>query len=254
MTLCEERYAKACNDGLIIHYDYDRYVEEGSKSKYDESFLRDLPDKYFLGLPIKKLITKKYSSGLCHSLSLAVGLCFDDFELVTANLALYNEFYRSKIVSYKSEFNHSYVIVTINGERKVIDPVFGIITDIDTYENVFGVQKKYSYKKEELEKEAVIKYIIDNLDVESPLFRNDATMDDFDHYYEGLEKYTEDLENYSNPAEFKLEYYFRRCLKPTSKYSVIGQLTDKMTNEEQLIGEDYSDSDEFDDKKDEYKN
>ena len=231
MTLCEEKYRKATIDNIITIFDYDIFVNEGGKSKYDPDFISNLPDYYFLGLPIKEIIKSNCSNKLCHFLSLALGLCFDDFELVVSNqknyLETYNKVYNKNII----EFEHTYIIVSIDGTKKVIDIPRGIIMDVDAYYDVFGIEEKYKYTKQDFINEEPVKLILDHInDISPKLMEGDKDENKIRDYKLFIEKYIELCENYSNVQEFKLAYFIKRCLLATSGWNTINRLTSILTS------------------------
>ena len=226
MTVCEEKYKTACMNNKITFFDYDTFVKEGSKSIYDSNFISNLPDLYFLGLPIKEIIKSDYSNGLCHFLSLALGLCFDDFELVISNQRNYLEIYNKINNTSEVEFEHTYIIVNINGIKKVIDIPRGIIMDFHTYYDVFGIKEKYKITKDELLSVPAVKLMYEHKNEISPKIVDDnKDVDKIKKYTLFIKEYLELCEKYTNPYEFKLEYFIKRCLPSTSGWSTINRLT-----------------------------
>ena len=219
MTICEEKFNNACMNS---------YKEDGEISKYDPSFLRNLPCLYFLGLPIKEIIKSDYSNTLCHALSLAIGMCFDEYEVVTANLKNYNEYRNIKLDENSPEFNHSFTVVKLNGKKKVIDPVIGITTEEETYNDIYGVQIKFRLNKKALENVPSIKYIAVNLNNICPMLDEHGTPEEIKAYRENLRTYNAMCLDYENPNDYSLEYFVKRCLSATTSFGVISNLINKL--------------------------
>ncbi|MCH5167303.1 MAG: hypothetical protein J1F35_05360 [Erysipelotrichales bacterium] len=152
MTKFEKNLLNAQNEDKIIYYDYLSYKKAAGwtsgavvddwrrpmivkKAKYNGNFLNSLPDYYFLGIPIKELLKSTYASGFSAACTVALSLCFDDFEIITCNLANYAEHTKNDY------FESTFLVVDIDGVKTAIDPTFGFITDYDTYNEIFNLQE-----------------------------------------------------------------------------------------------------------------
>lgn len=223
MTLCEERLDEAYEKGLITYYDYKVYEQEGKKANYDNEFIDKLPDLYFLGCPIKEIIKNDWSDGKCHALSVAIGLCFDNFKIVTCNLKHYNEFLNYyKTGRFNCEFEHSFTLVEINGKQMAIDPVFCMITDYDTYKYIFGVEAKYVLDSEKLKETEPIKFIIKHIKDKAPdIGKKTDNPKNEQLYQDEINEYVGLCLNYKNYESFYLENFIKKCLLPTSNITII---------------------------------
>ena len=178
MTSFEENMKTAQENDKIIFYDYIQYKkavgwftnfseidwnrpEQIKRAKYDANFIFNLPNYYFFGLPIKEIIKSDYSNCECHTCSIALSLCFNDFKIITCNLQNYVEYYNKNNIDYIEEFTHTILLVNLENKKVVIDTTFGIITDIQTYNYIFNMKDVNIIFSEELKKTEVYKYIED---------------------------------------------------------------------------------------------
>ena len=176
MTIFEEQMLKAQEEDKIIFYDYLRYKkaagwktrfddndwvrpEEIKKAKYDCNFLRNLPNYYFIGFPIKELIKTGYSNGKCSACAIALSLCFDSFEIVTCNLKNYVDYHNAYSKNKTKDFEHTILLVELDDKKVVIDTTFGFITDIKTYNNIFKMENISILFSDEIKNAEVYKHI-----------------------------------------------------------------------------------------------
>ena len=157
-----EKMKMATESGEVIFFDYYRYkvasgwrpdIDEASgpllkpypkneiKASYKCNFVSDLPNVCMYGFPIKLLMNHKYTNGRCHASTVALSLCYDKFQIATANLSDY------ATDIYKKDFEHSFLIVPTDkyytdGTQvmAVVDPAFGFYTTLDTYDKIFNLQ------------------------------------------------------------------------------------------------------------------
>lgn len=221
MTKYEENLLEAQNADKVIFYDYLVYVKRihdnnMSKVKYNADFLAGLPNYYFLGLPIKELLKSYFSSGSCHLCAFALSLCFDEYELITCNLANYAEYFGCE------DYEHTIILVRLNGKEKVIDTTFCLITDLETYKSIFAPNNIRVIKKEELERTSVYQFINSLKDnyiapiYEQVELRKDET-NLVEQKHQELLRYYDDLcLNYYNEENPHLTDFIRRCLNRTS--------------------------------------
>lgn len=241
-TLYEERMKRANDKDKILFYDYLCYKRtvgwrsglvgfdwnrpsKINKAKYCSSFLNNLPNYYFLGFPIKELLKSSYSKGLCHACSVALSLCFDDFEIVTCNLANYVDYCNHKYGNYLDEFEHSFIVVNLDGVKTVIDTTWGIITDYEVYKYIFNINNVRIISSNELKNTDVYKLISDKKHYVGPSFLNILHKDNFyDDYALMFEEYLNLCKNYTNSDNAHLQDFINRCLYSTSCESCFNKL------------------------------
>ena len=232
MTLYEIKYNEAQLNDKIVYYDYLLYKEaicwksfinndwhrplQIKRAMYNGKFLNKLPNYYFLGFPIKELIKSNYSSGLCHSCAVALSLCFDNFEIITCNLSNYADHYKEKTKNNTNEFEHTFLIININNQKVVVDTTWGIITDFNTYNQIFGLKNIRVISSNELASNDIYQYIKNRKDIKWRLYN--------DEYEEEINKYMTMVRNYRNSNNKQLEDFIRRCLLTTSNNNVMYDL------------------------------
>ena len=249
MTTYEENMLKSQNDDKIIFYDYISYKkaagwvdcwagdwcrprkENLKKARYYAEFLNNLENYYFLGFPIKILLRSPYSEGHCHSSAVALSLYFEEFELVTCNLQTYAEHYEIKSGKKNDDFEHTFLITEIDGEKKVIDTVFGIITDLDTYNFIFNPNDIRIITSKELNKVKPYRFIkflkhypgspLDediNWDTKTKEF---YYSDEEKYFQKVLKKHMDMCLEYTNEDNKHLEDFINRCLYRTSNSATL---------------------------------
>lgn len=223
MTKYEENLLKAQNEDKVIFYDYLVYRKRAKdsssniqKAKYNADFLERLPNYYFLGLPIKELLKEPLSNGSCHLCAVALSLCFDEWELITCNLVNYAEYLGCE------SYEHTIILVKLNGEEKIIDSTFCLITDLETYNDIFEPNNVRVIKKEELEKVSAYQFInslkdsyIAPPDENIRLEKGKTNLAEQKHQ-ELLRYYDELCLNYYNEENPHLTEFIRRFLNRTS--------------------------------------
>ena len=222
MTLYEKKMSGAKENDKIVYYDYLMYKRESGwwetkhagdwhrpyrikKAKYNARFLKKLPDYYFIGFPIKELIKSFCSDSLCHACALALSLYFDEFEIITCNLSNYNNHYNKRHKDErKKEFEHSFLIVTIDNKKCVIDTTWGIITDYDTYNDIYALDNIRIISSKDLKNNEIYSFIKERKNIS----------DSSQSYI--LNKYLKMCKNYKNSDNKHLEDFINRCLVITS--------------------------------------
>ena len=226
-SLYEIRLKHAQDKDKIVYYDYLMY-KRGSgwctgllnddwrrpckikRAKYNAEFLKNLPNYYFLGFPIKELLKSPYSDGLCHACAVALSLYFDEFEIITCDLTNYTAYYNKHSEDRKREqYEHSFILVNIDNKKYVIDSTWGIITDYNTYKHIFGVKNVRTLSSNELKNNIIYQYIKERKNIKGPDIYNDE-------YSKEIHKYMAMCENYKNPDNKHLEDFISRCLFRTS--------------------------------------
>ena len=238
MTIFEEQMLKAQEEDQIIFYDYLRYKkaagwktrfsdtdwlrpEKIKKARYDANFLKNLPDYYFLGFPIKELLKTDYSNGKCSACAIALSLCFDDFEIVTCNLKNYVDYHNEYYTKKTEDFEHTVLLVNLDNRKVVIDTTFGFITDIKTYNDIFKMENVSILFSDEIKKTEVYKYINDRKNIKVLSEKNN--IEDKELQKEHIEKITE-YENlckqYKNEYNKRLESFINVDLLNTSNKEI----------------------------------
>lgn len=239
MDIYLERMEESNNNDKIIYFDYINYKlaagwfqlitrtdwhrpKEIKKAKYDGTFLENLPKYYFLGIPFNKLFRLEYSAGRCHSMALALSICFDDFEIVTANLKNYWDYYYKKTYSKAGKYEHTFLIVNIDEKKTVIDTTWGMITDYDTYNYIFDLQDIKAISSDEIKKTDVYSFIIENKYMQGPSHDSELKEDDeFKKYSDVVEKHMELCKNYKNEDNPHLQDFLNRCVFKTSNSTTV---------------------------------
>lgn len=234
MTLYEKRIKYAQDNDKVIYYDYLAYKKaagwwtgfvnsdwnrpcEIKRAKYYAAFLRNLPEYYFLGFPIKELLKTCYSNGYCHACAVALSLCFDDFDIITCNLQLYTEHYDEKTDRKNDDFEHTFLVINTDGKRTVIDTTWGMITDFDTYEYIFNINKVRKITSKDLKKTEIYKYIEKRKYIIGPSYESELhDTDEYKKYNSELHEYMDMCKKYSNSKNYHLQDFMNRCLFRTS--------------------------------------
>lgn len=187
------------------------------RAKYYAAFLQNLPDYYFLGFPIKDLLKTCYSKGYCHACAVALSLCFDEFEIITCNLANYADHYNQNSDRKIDEFEHTFIVVDLEGKRTVIDTTWGMIADYDTYKYIFNINNIRSISSENLENEAIYQYIKARKYDIGPSYESELHEDEkYREYSSMIHEYMDMCKNYSNSNNKHLQDFMNRCLYRTS--------------------------------------
>ncbi len=183
-----------------------------------------MPNFYFLGLPIKELVKEYFSNGECHSCAIALSLCFDECELITCNLANYAEYLGCE------DYEHSIILVKLNGEAKVIGTTFCLITDLETYKDIFAPDSVRVIKKEELKRADAYKFIDSLKDSyiappDERLWLENKEPSLIEQEHQKLLRHFDDLcLNYYNENSQYLTDFIRRCLSRNFCYAVHNSL------------------------------
>lgn len=241
-TLYEKRMKHVQETDRVIFYDYLMYKRAAGwwtglinsdwhrpykikRAKYYAGFLQNLPEYYFLGFPIRELLKSCYSKGYCHACAVALSLYFDDFEIITCNLANYVDYYNQKSDRKIKEFEHTFIIVYLDGKKTVIDTTSGIITDFDTYKYIFSINKIRSISSEELKNTEIYQYIKSFKEYPgAPLGFNEVYDEEKKEwlpteeelkYRNIIEEYMDMYKKYSNSNNKNLEDFINRCLFKT---------------------------------------
>ena len=245
------KWAQECEK--VIYYDYLSYKRAAGwwtglrnddwnrpsviqKAKYNGEFLHNLSDYYFLGFPIKELLKNSYSSGRCHACAVALSLYFKDFEIITCNLKNYVDHYKIKsknnINGYKQldEFEHTFLLINLDGKKTVIDTTFGFIADYETYRIIFNPNKIRTITSEQLkcvEPYQYIKSLKDykvNLNCFHQIYikeKNEwVTTEEEKEFDKIIHNYMDMCRNYINNENIHLQDFINRCLFRTSNSTV----------------------------------
>lgn len=240
-------WAQECEK--VIYYDYLNYKRAAGwwsglrnddwhrplvieKAKYNGEFLHNLSDYYFLGFPIKELLKFNYANGHCHACAVALSLYFKDFEIITCNLKNYAEHYTIKSKNSNNgsrklnEYEHTFLLINLNGKKTVIDTTLGLITDYDTYKIIFNPNKIRTITSEEFENVEPYQYIKSLKDYKgAPLGFNEVydkeknewfPIKEEIEYREIIDKYMDMCRNYTNTENTHLQDFINRCLFRTS--------------------------------------
>lgn len=175
MSKYEDVLNRLNNENKIIYYDpsnflhYNLSLSKEDKDKllkkidalYTSSFIDNLPDYKIFGTKIKDLIKFSFSNGNCHFCSFILSLCFDDFEIETANLYNYAKHHNNDPLKdeYWEDFIHSFLIVKYNDEKYVIDTTFGFITKYKDYKELFDLRDEHVYSSELVRSTLLYKYL-----------------------------------------------------------------------------------------------
>ena len=248
-TKFERNLELAQENNKIVYYDYIRYKRAvgwrtGSrnddwnrpytiqKAKYNGEFLSNLSDYYFLGFPIKELLKHGYANGYCHACAIALSLYFKNFEIITCNLKNYVEHY---IIKSKNSFNgssqldeyeHTFLLVELDGQQTVIDTTFGFITDYETYKLIFNPNKIRTINSEQLKNIEPYQYIksLINYKVDLKCFhevyieekKEWVTTKEEIEFDKIIHSYMDMCKNYTNNENPHLQDFINRCLFRTS--------------------------------------
>lgn len=246
-TKYERNLEWAKENDMIVYYDYISYKraagwctgligtdwkrpENIKRAKYNSEFIKKLPDYYFLGFPIKELLKSDYANGRCHACAIALSLYFKDFEIVTCNLKNYAEHYtiksKNSIYDYSAidEFEHTFLVIDLEGKKTVIDTTWGFITDFSTYKKIFAPNKIRTITSEQLNDVEPYQYIKSlkhyKLDLKWFHFiKKDnewITSEEEKEYDKIIHNYMDMCSNYTNNENFHLQDFINRCLFRTS--------------------------------------
>ena len=239
MSLYEKNLNEAQNEDKIIYYDYLLYKRAAGwwtglvnddwhrptkikKARYNAEFLQTIPNYYFLGVPIKDLIKSTSSAGYCHACAIALSLCFNDFEIMTCNLKSYNDYYNSKTNHKSKEFEHTVLVVDIEGKKSVIDTTWGFITDLETYKDIFCINNVRIISSDEIKNTEIYKFIENIKFIESPSYEDKIKNTlEYQNYSKEIHEYMDMCKGYKNDKNKHLEDFFNRCLYKTSNSSCV---------------------------------
>jgi len=243
MTNFEQSLEKAQNEEKIVYYDYLSYKRAAGwwsglinddwnrpivikKAKYNAEFLHKLPQYYFLGFPIKELLKVNYANGYCHACAVALSLYFKTFEIITCNLQNYADHYTIKS-GEKTDYEHSFLLIDLDGKKTVIDTTFGFITDFETYKEIFNPNDIRIITSEQLEKVKPYQYIKSLKEHSGPPIgfkesvydeeKNEWHLTEERQEYERImQEYMDMCRNYNNAQNHHLTDFINRCLFETS--------------------------------------
>lgn len=233
-TTYEKKMNAALENDSIVFYDYIQYKKtigwwtdsdtsdwnrplKIKRAKYHGAFLNNLPNYYFLGFPIKDLIKSNCSRGFCHACAVALSLYFDDFEIITCNLSNYVHYYNKNSYRKIFEFEHSFIVVNINGVKTVIDTTWGIITPYDVYDNIFKLKDIKRITGETLKSTSIYRYIEKKKYQRGPSIESQNEYDEeYAKYILMLDEYTQMCDDYTNLNDSHLERFINSCLYGTS--------------------------------------
>lgn len=243
MTKFERNLEIAQNNQKVVYYDYLSYKRAAGwwtglvnddwhrpviirKAKYNAEFLQKLPEYYFLGFPIKELLKSTYAVGYCHACVVALSLYFKDFEIITCNLQTYANHYTIKSGIKTEEYEHTFLLIQLDGIKTVMDTTFGFITDFETYTNIFNPKNIRIITSEQLEKVKPYQYIKSLKEYRgSPLGFNEIydkekkewiLTEEEQKYQNIMQEYMNMCRNYTNDQNFHLTDFISRCLFITS--------------------------------------
>ncbi len=255
MTTFEQNLEKAKNDEKIVYYDYLSYKRAAGwwtgfmnddwhrptvikKAKYNAQFLQKLPQYYFLGFPIKELLKCSYSNGYCHACVVALSLYFQDFEIVTCNLQNYADHYTVKSGEKTEEYEHTFLLIELDGKKTVIDSTFGFITDFESYKEIFNPNNIRIITSGQLKEVKPYQYIKSlKLYKGSPLGLNEVydeekkewhATEEEQKYQKILKEYMNMCRNYSNDQNTHLSDFIKICLLNTSNSSCLENWRDHL--------------------------
>ena len=246
MTTFEQSMLNAQEEDKVVFYDYIRYKKAAGwftnfskidwnrpqkikKARYDANFLLNLPDYYFLGFPIKELLKSDYSNGRCHACSLALSLCFDDFQIITCNLENYVDYWNEVNPFKITEFIHTVLLVNLDGKKVVIDTTFGLITDIQTYNYIFNIKNIRFIFSEEIKATNIYKYIESKKLIKGPSIKDKKNnSEEYKEYEKEIFKYMELCSTYENKDNIHLKEFLSEYLLDTSNNFSLETLMKKM--------------------------
>jgi len=248
-TKFERNLELAQENDKVVYYDYISYKRATGwwtglrnddwnrpttiqKAKYNGEFLYNLSNYYFLGFPIKELLKHSYANGHCHAGAIALSLYFKDFEIITCNLKNYAEHYtiKSKNSFYGGqsldEYEHTFLLVELDGQKTVIDTTFGFITDYETYKFIFNPNKIRTITSEQLRKVEAYQYIksLKDYKVDLNCFhqiyikeKNEwVTTKEEIEFDKIIHSYMDMCKNYTNNENLHMQDFMNRCLFRTS--------------------------------------
>ena len=242
-TLYEKRMKNAQDNDKVIFYDYLSYKRacgwwtglinddwnrpcKIERAKYHATFLQNLPNYYFLGFPIKELLKSCYSGGYCHACAVALSLCFDNFEIIRCNLKNYADHYNQKSDGKINGFEHTFIVVDLEGIKTVIDTTWGMITDYETYKHIFNINQVRVISSEDLKNTKVYQYIKSLKEYTgAPLGFNKVYDKEKNEWFPTeeeikhrniMEEYMNMCKEYNDPNNKHLTDFINRCLFRTS--------------------------------------
>lgn len=247
-TLYEKRMKNAQDNDKVAFYDYLIYKRacgwwtglinddwnrpyKIERAKYHAEFLQNLPNYYFLGFPIRELLKSCYSGGYCHACAVALSLCFDNFEIITCNLINYARHYNEKSGRKIDEFEHTFIVVDLDGIKTVIDTTWGMITDYETYKHIFNINQVRVISSEDLKNTKVYQYIKSLKEYTgAPLDSNWVYDKEKKEWFPSkeeikycniMEEYMDMCKEYNDPNNKHLTDFINRCLFRTSNSACI---------------------------------
>lgn len=190
MTKIDDKLLAAQNNDKVVFYDYLSYKraagwENGLNSNdwirpknvrraiYNSDFLRNLPDHYFLGIPVKELVKSSYSVCYSHACAVALSLYVKDFELITFKSKSYNEKYLKKHKKRIVNEEQTVLVIDLDGVKTVVDTTAGLITDYETYKSIFDLKDINVITSDDLNKTRTYSYIKSLKDFSGPDLNND---------------------------------------------------------------------------------
>lgn len=178
MSKYEEKLEQLNKEKKIIYYDTASFLnynlslikeEKDLELKkdnvlYTSMFLDNLPDYKIFGTKIKDLIKFSFSNGNCHFCAFILSLCFEDFEIETANLKNYAKHHNSisDLIDYWDDFTHSFLRIKYSDVLYVIDTTFGFIIKYDDYKELFDLDNEHIYSSELVKSTMVYRFFNHN--------------------------------------------------------------------------------------------
>lgn len=248
-TKFERNLEWAQENDKVVYYDYINYKRAAGwwsglrnddwnrptviqKAKYNGEFLHNLSNYYFLGFPIKELLKFDYAKRHCHACAVALSLYFKDFEIITCNLKNYANHYTIKSKNSFNgnqkldEYEHTFLLIVLDGKKTVIDTTFGFITDYETYKIIFNPNNIRTITSEQLKDVEPYQYIktLRDYKVDLNCFhqiyikeKNEwITTEEEKEFDKIILDYMDMCKNYANNENFHLQDFINRCLFMTS--------------------------------------
>lgn len=218
----------------IVYYDYIAYKRASGwtsgiyeddwyrplkvkRAKYFSKFLYNIPNYYFLGVSIKDIIKSPNSKNLSSLSTIAISLCFHDFDICIASISNQNE------SNYKI-YKHTYLLLKIENRRYVIDTEYGMITSEKIYKDIFGIKNEIHISSKEIKKTKSYKFLINKSNVKAPSYDEDIEETSlYFKYISMIDKFLNicKLENTDNKY---LNNYFKNIIYKSCSYENISNI------------------------------
>lgn len=222
----------AQNKDKIIYYDYIAYKRAAGwlsgiyeddwyrplnikRAKYFAEFINKLPECYFMGNDVKDLIKTMHSKNISSISSLALSLCFDEFEICTCNLKMSME-------SIVNEYLHTYLVLKIDEKKYVVDTEYGLITDENTYKDVFGIEDEIHISSNEFKKTNIYKYLIENSYKKAPSYEDEINeTNEYFLYKNKNDSFIKMCKEFKSSSNIKLNKFINNILYNSLKTEFI---------------------------------